>query len=119
MKRRPRRVEQKVAEHLTAFFAHLGLPEVKRIPVLGRTGPDIEINEFGLIVDVKSRQSVPTQSFPGVAMNDVMVWAPLDQLNGLYLLNGGVSDVGNAIYANTDVCAGGSDWPSWASSSRP
>jgi hypothetical protein len=100
MKRRPRKIEQKVAQHLTAFFNSLGLSEVHRVPVLGRTGPDIEINEFGLIVDVKSRLSVPTASFPGMAMNDVLVWAPLDQLNGLYLLNGDVSDTGKSKMAD-------------------
>ena len=61
-----------MAEHLTAFFNSLGLREVHRIPVLGRTGPDIEINEFGLIIDVKSRLSVPTASFTGMANIDII-----------------------------------------------
>ena len=59
MKARPRRAEREVARHLSSFFEALGLPAVERIPVLGRTGPDITWNEFKLIVDVKSRLSVP------------------------------------------------------------
>ena len=69
-----------MAEHLSAFFAGIGLPAVERVPVIGRTGPDIEINEFGLIVDVKSRLSVPAASFPGTAINDDLAWTTLDNL---------------------------------------
>ena len=49
----------KVAQHLSEVFASLGLSPVMRIPVLGRTGPDLQINEFGLVIDVKSRLEVP------------------------------------------------------------
>ena len=59
MKARPRRAEREVAAHLSFFFEALHLPAVERIPVLGRTGPDITWNDFKLIVDVKSRVSVP------------------------------------------------------------
>jgi len=59
MKARPRSVERKVAEHLSAIFQSIGYGAVERIPVLGRTGPDITINEFGLVIDVKSRLCVP------------------------------------------------------------
>ena len=64
MKARPRRAEREIAKELSLFFAELGLPEVKRIPTTGRTGPDIEINEFGLVVDVKSRLACPKTLFP-------------------------------------------------------
>jgi hypothetical protein len=57
-------VEREIARQLSLFFAELGLPEVKRIPTTGRTGPDIEINEFGLVVDVKSRLACPKSFFP-------------------------------------------------------
>jgi hypothetical protein len=59
MKRRPRRVEQKIAEIISAFSSLYGYSEVRRIPVLGREGPDIETNELGLVIDVKSRLEVP------------------------------------------------------------
>jgi len=59
MKPRPRHVEREIARLLSAYYARFGLPEVRRIPVLGRTGPDIEINQLGLVVDVKSRASNP------------------------------------------------------------
>ena len=59
MKARPRRIEREVAEHLSRIFERYGFSPVERIPVLGRTGPDISINELGLVIDVKSRQSVP------------------------------------------------------------
>ena len=59
MKARPRRIEREAASHLSVFFQSLCLPAVERIPVLGRTGPDIEINQYELVVDVKSRLSVP------------------------------------------------------------
>ena len=56
---RPRSIERKVAERLSLWFEKLGMSNVKRIPILGRTGPDIEVNEFKLVVDVKSRKEVP------------------------------------------------------------
>lgn len=59
MKARPRKVENRVAEELSEVFRDLGFSSVKRIPVLGRTGPDITLNELGISIDVKSRQSVP------------------------------------------------------------
>lgn len=62
MKARPRSVERRVAEELSKLFTPLGMSEVKRLPVTGRTGPDIEINEAGLVVDVKSRKQVPKSS---------------------------------------------------------
>jgi hypothetical protein len=36
---------------------------VERIPILGRTGPDITINEAGLVIDVKSRLECPKSFF--------------------------------------------------------
>lgn len=63
MKPRPRHAERSIAEILSDFFSLYGYPPVRRIPVLGRTGPDIEINGFGLVVDVKSRLEVPKGVF--------------------------------------------------------
>lgn len=63
MKARPRSVEREVAEELNRFFTLWGMSPVERIPVLGRTGPDISINEMGLVIDVKSRLEVPKGIF--------------------------------------------------------
>lgn len=64
MKARPRRTEREVAALLSEIFSCAGMSSVKRIPILGRTGPDIEINEVGLVVDVKSRRAVPKSALP-------------------------------------------------------
>ena len=64
MKARPRRVEREVARHLNELFSDAGMSPVERIPVLGRTGPDITINECGLVIDVKSRKEVPKLILP-------------------------------------------------------
>lgn len=63
MKSRPRRAENRIAEILSDFFCEHGLSPIERIPVLGRTGPDLTINESGLAIDVKSRQSCPKSLF--------------------------------------------------------
>lgn len=67
MKARPRHVEREVA----AFFEKLRLeaalpaPKIERIPVLGRTGPDLTFpNAFNLAIDVKSRLAVPKTLWP-------------------------------------------------------
>lgn len=59
MKPRPRSVEREVAEFLSRIYQANGYSPVKRIPILGRTGPDIELNETGFVIDVKSRLAVP------------------------------------------------------------
>jgi hypothetical protein len=64
MKPRPRSAEREAARHLTQFFTHFGFSPVERIPVLGRTGPDLTMNELGLVIDVKSRREVPQNVFP-------------------------------------------------------
>ena len=63
MKQRPRRAENGIARELNEIFLPLGYSEIKRIPVLGRDGPDLTINETGLVVDVKSRQQCPSTYF--------------------------------------------------------
>lgn len=59
MKSRPRRIERDVAKYISLFSSQFGMSPVERIPVIGRTGPDIGVNELGLIIDVKSRLSIP------------------------------------------------------------
>jgi hypothetical protein len=70
-----------VARHLTEFSATLGASPVERIPVLGRTGPDITTNELGLVVDVKSRREVPTGYFhPNACLFGVLVGVPINRI---------------------------------------
>lgn len=73
MKARPRSVEREVARALSLHFIQHGLSAVERIPVLGREGPDLTINELGLVIDVKSRLEVPKTQFtkhPIIAFDD-------------------------------------------------
>ena len=63
MKPRPRSVEREVAAALSRYFIGQGLSPVARIPVLGRAGPDLTSNEWGLVIDVKSRLEVPKTLF--------------------------------------------------------
>ena len=60
MKPVPREAENRAAAMLNEYlFTPLGLHNVYRQPVIGRTGQDITLNEFKLIVDSKSRKRVP------------------------------------------------------------
>ncbi len=60
MKARPRHVENRVADELNLFLDRHAIPRTERIPVLGRTGPDLTpIKWIDLAIDVKSRLSVP------------------------------------------------------------
>lgn len=61
-RKRWKSVEVNVALHLSGIFSDVGHSAVKRIPILGRTGPDISYNDIGLVVDVKSRLEVPKSS---------------------------------------------------------
>lgn len=82
MKSRPRRVENEVAARLSVHFVAMGMSPVQRIPVLGRTGPDITVNESKLAIDVKSRKTVPVCFAPhkGIArsLNGLLVVRLLD-----------------------------------------
>ena len=65
MKSRPRKIERLVAEHLSRAFSDVGSSPVQRIPILGRTGPDITLNDKRLVVDVKSRLQCPRMMMAG------------------------------------------------------
>ena len=52
-------VEKKIAEQLNIYFNEIGMKEIARIPILGRNGPDLTVNESGLLIDVKHRLSNP------------------------------------------------------------
>jgi hypothetical protein len=88
MKARPRGVENKIAEHLSAFFASRNWAPVERIPILGRTGPDITINESKLVIDVKSRIEVPKSAIAASgAITDYgngLIGCRLDQIAFLF-----------------------------------
>lgn len=68
MKARPRKVEREIAKCISLFYTQHGMSPVERIPILGRTGPDITVNEMKLAIDVKSRIQVPKSMLvePGV-----------------------------------------------------
>lgn len=68
MKARPRSVENQVAAALNQHFQTLAVAPVERIPVLGRSGPDLTTNELNLIVDVKSRLEIPRAIFIPLAV---------------------------------------------------
>lgn len=59
MKARPRDVERETAAYLSQKFAAFNLTPIQRVPVIGRTGPDFQINESLLAIDVKSRSELP------------------------------------------------------------
>jgi hypothetical protein len=81
MKSRPRSVEREVAKHLSEYFIKKGGSPVHRIPILGRTGPDISINEFGWVIDVKSRLQVPQHFItPGMFIYANLFSVPLETL---------------------------------------
>lgn len=57
-------VERKVAAELSTIYSDVGKSKVERIPLLGREGPDLTINEVGLVINVKSRMVIPARLFP-------------------------------------------------------
>lgn len=61
MKYREKRVERLVAKYITGnILEPHDLGETKRIPVLGRTGPDLTPwPHYHVAVDVKSRKAIP------------------------------------------------------------
>jgi hypothetical protein len=56
-------VESEIAKCLSEMFRTSERTPVFRIPILGREGPDITINEVGLVIDVKSRKAIPERMF--------------------------------------------------------
>jgi hypothetical protein len=85
MKPTPRMAERVVAQQITELSAQLGASPVMRIPVLGKVGPDLEINQLGLVIDVKSRKSIPATWLAG----------PGELIFGGDLVGFRISDVGN------------------------
>ena len=80
MKQRPRRCENEAASWLSEFSKLFGFKAIERVPVIGRTGPDLTINELKLVVDVKSRQEVPDGIFyDGIVEFDDLLAVPLYQ----------------------------------------
>lgn len=63
MKPRPRRAENTIADLLSSEFEKVGLSRVERKPIIGRTGPDVTLNEMMLVVDAKTRLQVPRNYF--------------------------------------------------------
>ena len=44
---------------MSEIVSGVGMSPVERIPLLGRDGPDLTINETGLVINVKSRKKTP------------------------------------------------------------
>ena len=58
-------VERATAAALNAVLSDVGnFTPIERIPLLGREGPDLTINEVGLVINVKSRAIIPPRLFP-------------------------------------------------------
>jgi hypothetical protein len=57
--------EREIAKCLSEMFStsETHPSPVFRIPILGREGPDITINEVGMVIDVKSRKVIPDYMF--------------------------------------------------------
>jgi hypothetical protein len=57
--------ERTIAALLNKTLSDVGeFKPIERIPILGREGPDLTVNESGLVVNVKSRLEIPTSLFP-------------------------------------------------------
>ena len=90
MDKRWKSVERKVAKYLTSISAGLGYKPIERIAINGREGPDLTINEFGLVVNVKSRKVIPDRLFAkdgqGVACGGLVGWRMKDLRDGKQFL---------------------------------
>ncbi len=81
MKSAPRRAENAISDLLNAKLKLIGASPVSRVPVTGRTGPDISINEIGLVIDVKNRGEIPMGIFHDKPVSfGPYLAVPLDQL---------------------------------------
>ena len=64
--KRWKQVERGAAQELNRVLSGIGkFTPVERIPLLGREGPDLTVNETGLVINVKSRKAIPDRLFPG------------------------------------------------------
>jgi len=60
-------VERTAAAKFTELLSGVGMSPMVRIPILGREGPDLTLNESRLVVNVKSRKVIPGRLFaPGL-----------------------------------------------------
>ena len=65
MDKRWKAVERSVAAELNEVLSGIGkFSPIERIPLLGREGPDLTVNETGLVINVKSRQILKPRLFP-------------------------------------------------------
>jgi hypothetical protein len=81
MRSAPRRCENAIAEIISKKSDALGLSQVYRLPVTGRTGPDISINELNLVIDVKNRLEVPKGYFhSGLTTFGNLVGVPISEM---------------------------------------
>lgn len=58
-------VERFIAAEFNTVLSGIGnYSLIERIPLLGREGPDLTVNELGLVINVKSRSNIPARLFP-------------------------------------------------------
>ena len=59
-------VERCIAAELNKRLSVIGnFTPIERIPLLGREGPDLTVNETRLVINVKSRESIHKRLIPG------------------------------------------------------
>ena len=59
-------VERAIAAELNKQLSDVGkFTPIERIPLLGREGPDLTVNETGLVINVKSREKIHKRLIPG------------------------------------------------------
>jgi hypothetical protein len=81
LKAAPRRAEREIARILTERSALLGYDPIFRIPVLGKTGPDLTTNELNLVIDVKNRLECPKGYFrPGLTSFGNLIGFPISEM---------------------------------------
>jgi hypothetical protein len=96
MDKRWKSVERHVATELNCILSDVGnhFSPIERIPILGREGPDLTINETGLVINVKSRKVIPDRLFPNsfqlLRIGDLVCFR-LDHIRTAHLFEAGAS----------------------------
>lgn len=81
-------VERAIAAELNKQLSDVGkFSPIERIPLLGREGPDLTINETGLVINVKSREKIHKRLIPGpfqiLFCGDLVIF-PLSEISCFY-----------------------------------
>ena len=80
--------ERTIAALLNQTLSDIGnFKPIERIPLLGRDGPDLTVNESGLVINVKSRLEISRNLFPKssqVFISGGLLIFRLDEIGCLY-----------------------------------